>query len=54
MLHVEKEVQTVLKDVTFKFLGNYKDHNYDIIKHMLDKFRELGSNISLQVHFFRL
>jgi hypothetical protein len=33
-------------------LGNYKDQNYkNIVNHMLDKFKELGCNVSLEVHF---
>jgi hypothetical protein len=41
-----------LKDVISKFLGNYRDQNYkNIISHMLDKFKELGCNMSLKVHF---
>jgi hypothetical protein len=32
-------------------LGNYRDQNYkNIINHMLDKFKELGCNMSLKVH----
>jgi hypothetical protein len=32
-------------------LGNYRDQNYkNIVNHMLDKFKELGCNMSLKVH----
>jgi hypothetical protein len=41
-----------LKDVISNFLGNYRHQNYkNIVNHMLDKFKELGCNMSMKVHF---
>jgi hypothetical protein len=52
MSNVEREAWIALKDIISKFLGNYRDQNYkNIVNHMLDKFKELGCNMSLKVHF---
>jgi hypothetical protein len=52
MLNVEREAWIALKDVISKFLGNYRDQNFkNIVNHMLDKFKTLGCNMSLKVHF---
>jgi hypothetical protein len=50
--NVEREAWIALEDVISKFLGNYRDQNYkNIVNHMLDKFKELGCNMSLKVSF---
>jgi hypothetical protein len=52
MSNVEIEAWIALKDIISKFLGNYRDQNYkNFVNHMLDKFKELGCNMSLKVHF---
>jgi hypothetical protein len=52
MSTVEREAWIALKDVISKFLGNYRDQNYkNTVNHMLDKFKGLGCNMSLKVHF---
>jgi hypothetical protein len=52
MSNVEREAWIALKDVISNFLGNYRDQSYKIIvNHMLDKFKELGRNMSLKVYF---
>lgn len=48
----EKEAWTAFKDVINKFLGNFKDPQYEnIVNTMLDKFKQLGCNMSIKVHF---
>jgi hypothetical protein len=52
MSNFEREAWIALKDVKSKFLENYGDQNYkNTVNHMLDKFKELGCNVSLKVHF---
>ncbi|CAH1114222.1 unnamed protein product [Psylliodes chrysocephalus] len=48
----EKEAWTAFKQVINKFLGNYKDPEFEsIVENMLDKFKKLGCNMSLKIHF---
>ncbi|XP_066993027.2 3'-5' exoribonuclease 1 isoform X1 [Anabrus simplex] len=52
MTKIEKEAWNVFKDVVTKFLGNIKDPQYkEIVRKMLVKFKELGCNMSLKLHF---
>jgi hypothetical protein len=52
MSNVEREAWIFLKDVISKFLKNYTDKNYkNVVNHMLNKFRDLGCNMSLKVHY---
>ena len=52
MTNVEKNAWVSFKEVIDKFLGNYKDENYEnIVQNMLQHFRRLGCNMSLKVHF---
>ena len=48
----EKHAWNDFKEVVDKFLGNYKDTNYvEIVENMLEKFRILGCNMSIKIHF---
>lgn len=48
----EKHAWNAFKEVVHKFLGNYKDPNYvEIVENMLEKFRILGCNMSIKIHF---
>ena len=48
----EKNAWIRLKNVIKNFLGNHKSLDYkDIIGRMLEKFKALGCNMSLKVHF---
>lgn len=52
MTSKEKNAWTAFKQVVLKFLGNEKDPDYKkIVNNMLKKFKELGCNMSLKVHF---
>jgi hypothetical protein len=52
MVIVERKAEIALKDVISKFWANYRDQNYrNVLNHMLDKFKELGCNVSLKVNF---
>ena len=48
----EKEAWSAFKDVAMKFQGNKKDPNFkSIVETMLQKYQNLGCNMSLKVHF---
>ena len=52
MTDTEKQAWIGFKSVIENFLGNYKDPNYkNIVEVMLEKFRKLGCNMSVKVHF---
>jgi hypothetical protein len=47
-----KDAWSAFKEVVQKFLGNIKDPLYkEIVRNMLDKFKLLGCNMSLKLHF---
>jgi hypothetical protein len=49
---IEEDAWNGFKEVVKKFLGNIKDPLYkEIVRNMLDKFKLLGCNISLKLHF---
>jgi hypothetical protein len=49
---VEEDAWSAFKEVVKKFLGNIKDPLYkEIVRNMLDKFKLLGCNMSLKLHF---
>jgi hypothetical protein len=50
-LNIGRETWIALKNVIRKLLGNCRDQNYENINHMLDKFKELGFNMSMKVIF---
>lgn len=48
----EKDAWISFKNVIKNFLGNHKSPDYkDIVGRMLEKFKALGCNMSLKVHF---
>ena len=48
----EREAWIPFKEVISQFLGNTKNPAYwDVVSNMLQKFRDLGCNMSLKVHF---
>ena len=52
MNECEKQAWNGFKNVTFNFLGNIKDPNYEqIVEDMLHSFKNLGCNMSVKVHF---
>ena len=52
MSDIELQAWESYKDVINKFLGNVKDDQYEeIVNTMLKKFRGLGCNMSLKLHF---
>jgi hypothetical protein len=52
MTEIEEDACNAFKEVVKKFLGNIKDPLYkEIVRNMLDKFKLLGCNISLKLHF---
>ena len=49
---VKEDVWVGFKDITQKFLGNYKNPNYaTIVEKMLQNFQKLGYNMNFKVHF---
>ena len=52
MTQVEKEAWLSFKAVIEGFLGNNKSPNYEsLVRDMLQKFQNLGCNMSLKIHF---
>jgi hypothetical protein len=52
MTEIEEDAWNAFKEVVKKFLGNIKyPLCKDIIGNMLDKFKILGCNMSLKLHF---
>jgi hypothetical protein len=52
MTETEEHAWKAFKEVVKKFLGNIKDILYKtIVRNMLDKFKLLGCNMSLKLHF---
>ncbi len=52
MTATEKEAWTSFRDVVANFLGNRKASNFlDLVNTMLEKFHNLGCNMSLKLHF---
>jgi hypothetical protein len=52
MTEIKEYAWNAFKEVVNKFLGNIKDPLYkEIVRNMLDKFKLLGCNITLQLHF---
>jgi hypothetical protein len=53
MTEVERESMIAFRSVVTKFLGNNKDPDYvTIVANMLEKFKVLGSLMSVKIHFF--
>jgi hypothetical protein len=49
---IEEDAWNAFKEVVKKFLGNIKDPLYkEIVRNVLDKFKLLGCNMSLKLHF---
>jgi hypothetical protein len=49
---IEEDAWNAFKEVVKKFLGNIKDPLYkETVRNLLDKFKLLGCNISLKLHF---
>jgi hypothetical protein len=52
MTKIEEDAWNTFKEVVKKFLGNIKNTLYKrIVRNMLDKFKLLGCNTSLKLHF---
>ena len=52
MTEIEEDAWNAFKEVVKKFLGNFKDPLYkEIVRNILDKFKLLGCNMSLKLHF---
>jgi hypothetical protein len=52
MTEIEEDEWNAFIEVVKKFLGNIKDPLYkEIVRNMLDKFKLLGCNMSLKLHF---
>ena len=52
MTEIEEDAWNAFKEAVKKFLGNIKDPLYkEIVRNMLDKFKLLGCNMSLKLHF---
>jgi hypothetical protein len=52
MTEIEEDAWNAFKEVVKKFLGNVKDFLYkETVRNMLDKFKLLGCNMSLKLHF---
>jgi len=52
MTEIEEDAWNAFKEVVKKFLGNIKYPLYkEILRNMLDKFKLLGCNMSLKLHF---
>jgi hypothetical protein len=55
MTKIEEDAWNAFKEVVKKFLGNIKNPIYkEIVRNMLDKFKLLGCNMSLKLHFLAL
>jgi hypothetical protein len=55
MTEIEEDTWNAFKEVVKKFLGNIKDSLYkEIVRNKLDKFKLLGCNMSLKLHFLAL
>jgi hypothetical protein len=49
---IEEDAWNAFKEVVKKFVGNIKDPLYkEIVRNVLDKFKLLDCNMSLQLHF---
>jgi hypothetical protein len=52
MTEIEEDAWNAFKEVVKKFVGNIKDPLYkEIVRNMLEKFKLLGCNMSLKLHF---
>ena len=52
MTTVEKMAWISFKNVTCKFLGNYKNPDYvAIVEDMLENYKKLGCRMSVKLHF---
>jgi len=52
MTEIEEDALKAFKEFVKKFLGNVKDPPYkETVRNMLDKFKLLGCNMSLKLHF---
>jgi hypothetical protein len=52
MTEIEEDAWNAIKEVVKEFLGNIKDPLYkETVRNMLDKFKLLGCNMSLKLHF---
>ena len=50
----EKVAWNAFRDVAHNFLGNTKAPNYiELMKHMIDSYKNMGCNMSLKIHFLR-
>jgi len=50
--YYEKEPWVAFKEVVYNFLGNHKAESYvQNVRSMLDKYKALGCNMSLKLHF---
>ena len=52
MTVTEKKAWVAFKEVVYNFLGNHKAESYvENVRTMLDKYKALGCNMSLKLHF---
>ncbi|GFG28855.1 hypothetical protein Cfor_09868, partial [Coptotermes formosanus] len=52
MTAIEREAWISFKEAIDKFLGNNNDTNYEqVVNNMLEKYKVLGSKMSLKLHF---
>jgi hypothetical protein len=52
MTEIEEDAWNAFKEIVKKFFGNIKDPlNKETVRNMMDKFKLLGCNMSLQLHF---
>ena len=52
MNHTQAEAWNAFKDVVINFLGNNKSPNYEnIVRNMVNKYKELGCLMNLKLHF---